>query len=244
MDQWEYEPARDLELPPLERLRQFPREPDMLVYGLRGAAAFASRSWLRLYHRLAVSGSENLPTTESYVLVANHASHLDALCMLAALPFAKLHQAFPAAAKDYFFVNVPRLLFAAVAVNALPFNRLANPRQSLTLCRQLLERPGNVLILFPEGTRSATGELGDFKPGIGLLLAGTEFPVVPCHLEGTHAAWPKGGWFPRPKKIRMQIGTPRHYSALAPGKESALHICRELRDDVAALSSAPQKESR
>ena len=53
----------------------------------------------------------------------------------------------------------------------------------------LLQNPGNVLILFPEGTRTTTGAPGRFKPGIGLLLAGTSIPVVPCFLEGAYAAW-------------------------------------------------------
>ena len=74
--------------PVVERLRRFPREPDMLVYGLRMAAALLCRGWLRLYHRLSISGRENLPAEGSFVMVANHASHLDALCLLAALPMA------------------------------------------------------------------------------------------------------------------------------------------------------------
>src|SRR5207248_1251992 len=104
VDPWHYEPAGDLEEPLIERLRRFPREPDMLVYGLRLAAALACRGGLRLYHRLAISGRENLPRDGSFVLVANHASHLDVLCLLAALPLARIHRAFPAAAQDYFFV--------------------------------------------------------------------------------------------------------------------------------------------
>jgi len=56
MEIWHYDPAVDLDLPMLERLRHFPRQPDMLVYGLRGAAALLLRGWLRLYHRLTIIG--------------------------------------------------------------------------------------------------------------------------------------------------------------------------------------------
>jgi 1-acyl-sn-glycerol-3-phosphate acyltransferase len=239
MDPWQYETASDLDQTVIERLQRFPREPDMLVYGLRQAAALVCRSWLRLYHRLAISGLENLPAEGSYVMVANHASHLDVLCLLAALPMARLLRTFPAAARDYFFVNTSRVLIAAVVVNALPFDRRTSPRQSLSLCHRLLENPGNVLILFPEGTRSPTGEPGEFKPGVGLLLAGTNYPVVPCHLEGAHAAWPKGAWFPRPRKVRLRIGSPRTYSELHRGKESAVRISCELREAVLALAECP-----
>jgi 1-acyl-sn-glycerol-3-phosphate acyltransferase len=235
VDVWTYESAQDLDKSLVERLRGFPREPDILVYSLRTLAAVAIRSWLRLYHRLTIVGRENLPAAGSFVLVANHASHLDALCLLSAIPFGKLHRAFPAAAQDYFFVSVPRVLLAAVVVNALPFNRQCNPRQSMNLCRRLLENPGNILVIFPEGTRSVTGEISEFKAGVGLFLAGTSFPVVPCCLEGADKAWPKGAWFPRPHRVRLTIGQPRTYTHLAPGKEAALRISRELHDAVVGL---------
>ena len=76
------------------------------------------------------------------------------------MPLRKLHRVFPAAAQDYFFVSVPQLAIAAVVVNALPFGRQKQIRQSLELCRELLANPGNVLILFPEGTRTVDGANG------------------------------------------------------------------------------------
>ena len=237
MYDWKYEPAHDLDQSLIERLRGFPREPDMLVYGARLMTALLIRGWQRLYHRLSIHGRENLPAHGSFVLVANHASHLDTLCLLSALPLAKLHRAFPAAAQDYFFVSVPRLMLAAVVVNSLPFDRQTNPLHSLHLCRRLLDNPGNILLIFPEGTRSVTGEIAEFKPGVGLFLAETDIPAIPCYLEGAHKAWPKGAWFPRPRRVRLTIGTPRTYAHLKPGKASALQICRELRDAVVALQS-------
>ena len=56
MQSWRYESAQDLDQPLTERLRHFPREPDMLVYGLRSAAALFFRAWLRVYHRLEILG--------------------------------------------------------------------------------------------------------------------------------------------------------------------------------------------
>lgn len=235
MDPWQYEPAEDLEQPMIERLRRFPRKPDMLVYGLRWLAALLLRGWLRLYHRLSIRGRENLPMEGSFVIVANHASHLDTLCLLSALPLRKIHRAFPAAAKDYFFVSAPRLLLAAIVVNAMPFERGFGPWQCLGVCAQLLENPGNILILFPEGTRSETGEIGPFKPGVGFLLAGKDIPVVPCYLQGTHAAWPKGAWLPRPRKVTVSIGTPRKYPHCKRDKQTAQQICQELSEAVWAL---------
>ena len=235
MDPWRYETAQDQDQSLHERLRRFPREPDMLVYGLRSSAALAVRGWLRLWHRLDIAGREYLPASGSFVLVSNHASHLDALCLLASLPLPKLHRAFPAAAADYFFESIPRTWLAAVVVNALPFARQANVRQSLALCQTLLANPGNILILFPEGTRTTTGHIGRFKPGIGALVAGRDVPVLPCHLAGAFQAWPKGRAFPHPTKLHLRISAPRNFATAAPGKASAIAIAAELEHAVRSL---------
>jgi len=237
MEPWQYDPARDLDKSLIDRLKCFPREPDMLVYGARLAAALLMRGWLGVYHRLTIVNRENLPASGSFVIVANHASHLDALCLLSALPLRRLHRAFPAAAQDYFFVSVPRVLLSTVVVNALPFQRRASPLQSLSICRQLLDVDGNVLLIFPEGTRATNGELAQFKPGVGLLLAGADFPVVPCYLEGAGKAWPKGKRFPRPRTVRLTVGSPRRYSHLSPGKAAALEIAGDLQNAVRELAS-------
>ena len=238
MKKWRYAIAQDVERTPLERLRQFPREPDMLVYGLRSLGALIIRALLRVYNRFEIVGHENLRTNRSLVIVANHCSHLDTLCLLAALPLRKLHRAFPAAASDYFFQSVPRLWIAAVIVNALPFARQMRVRQSLSLCQQLLDNPGTILIIFPEGTRSTTGEVGEFKSGIGALLAGRDVPAVPCFIDGSFRAWPKGRRLPRPRKVRLIIGAPRNYRTRTADKVDVCAIASELRDAVNELRPA------
>jgi 1-acyl-sn-glycerol-3-phosphate acyltransferase/long-chain acyl-CoA synthetase len=105
----------------------------------------------------------------------------------------------------------------------------------------VLQNSGNILLIFPEGTRSTTGEIGEFRPGISLLLAGNELPVVPCYLDGAFRAWPKGAWFPRPRKLRLLIGQPRNYSNLKRGKETAEVICSDLREAVLALAQRNER---
>jgi 1-acyl-sn-glycerol-3-phosphate acyltransferase len=233
--EWQYQPAPDLDQSLKERLHKFPRQPDMLLYGLRSMASLFGRLWLRLYHRLEFHGRENLPEEGSFVLVANHGSHLDALCLMATLPVRKMHRTFPAAAADYFFTCMPRSLFSVVFINALPFERRFSPKQSLTICRTLLKQPGNVLIIFPEGTRSPDGTMGSFKPGIGLLTAGLSVPVVPCWLEGCSKAWPKKKIWPRPSRIQVHIGKSREFPDQKPGKLAALSIAAELEQAVREL---------
>jgi 1-acyl-sn-glycerol-3-phosphate acyltransferase len=235
MDDWHYQPTEDFGQAPIERLKNFPRHPDLGVYAVRWATNVVIRAILRLYNRLQIVGRENLPAEGSFVLVANHASHLDTAALMAALPLGKIHRAFPAAARDYFFTNLPKIAFSAVVMNALPFDRKENPRQSLDVSRQLLDTPGHVLILFPEGTRSLDGEIGRFKAGIGFLTAGTQHPVVPCYLDGTADAWPKGGWLPRPRRLKLTIGEPLCFADQTPTRDDAIRIADRLREAVVRL---------
>ena len=235
-DLWEYQPAADVERSLEKRLEAFPREPDMTVYFLRSIASLALRAWLRLYHRLSIEGLENIPKEGSFVLVANHSSHLDAPTLASSLPLRKLHRVFPAAAKDYFFSSVARTTFSAIVVNALPFDRREKPQLSLNVCDRLLKNPGNVLIVFPEGTRTESGELQPFKPGVALLVRGTSIPVIPCYLDGAFRAWPKGSAFPRPVKLTLRIGEPKTYENAPEGRRGLLNIAGDLHDAVAQLS--------
>ena len=238
MKKWLYDSARDVDQAPTDRLRQFPREADMVIYGLRSVGALIIRGLLHIYNHFEIIGHHNLRTNRSLVIVANHCSHMDTLCLLAALPLRKLHRAFPAAASDYFFQSVPRLWAAAILVNALPFARQARVRQSLSLCRQLLANPGTILIIFPEGTRSTTGDVGEFKSGIGALVAGCDVAVAPCFVDGSFQAWPKGKRFPRPRKVRLVVGTPRNYRDRGTDKSDFSAVAAERRDAVKELRPA------
>jgi 1-acyl-sn-glycerol-3-phosphate acyltransferase len=238
MKRWFYDSAQDLDRALVDRLGRFPREPDMLVYAARSAIALIIRLWLRLYHRFEVVHPELLRTNRSVVIVANHASHLDTLCLLAALPLRKLHCAFPAAAADYFFQGVSRTWVAAVVVNALPFARQAKAGQSLAICGEVLGNPGNILIIFPEGTRSTTGVTQEFKAGIGALVAGRDVAVLPCYLDGTFRAWPKGRRLPRPRKVRLIIGEACDFGARPNDREEIAGIAAELREAVVRLAPA------
>jgi len=235
MDTWHYEPYADWNPAAFERFHALAGAPDVLIRGLRCLSAGVLRCWLRVYHRLTIVGRENLPADRSFVLIANHASHLDTLCLLAALPFGALHRTYPLAARDYFCRSTLRALAAGVVVNALPFDRNLAPWESLDVCARMLDEPGTILIFFPEGTRSGDAEPSEFKPGVALLTAGRDIPVVPCHLAGTHAALPKGAWCPRPRKIRLMIGAPRFYTDRPATKQSAREIAQELRDAVIDL---------
>lgn len=238
MKEWEYHPPPNIDATMLESMRDFPRQPYMLVYAIRSLAALLLRGWMKIYHRLDVVGRENLPESGSFILVCNHTSHLDTLSLLTSIPLSKIHRTFPAAAADHFFSSLPRSAMSAILINALPFDRKVKGAESLTVCSQLLANDGNILIIFPEGTRTMTGEMGRFRSGIGRLAVGTDLPVVPCHLAGGMKAWPKGKILPRPHKLRLDIGAPQTFSHLEKNADSVRAISQELEDRVAQLESS------
>ena len=123
MKEWEYHPPPDIDATMIESLRDFPRQPYMLVYAMRSLAALLLRGWMKIYHRLKVVGCENLPESGSFILVCNHTSHLDTLSLLTAIPLKRIHRTFPAAAADYFFSSLPRSAMSTILINALPFDR-------------------------------------------------------------------------------------------------------------------------
>jgi 1-acyl-sn-glycerol-3-phosphate acyltransferase len=222
MDTWKYHPSPGIDTPVSESLRGFPREPGMLAYAIRSVAALLLRAWMRTYHRLHIEGRENLPAKGSYVLVCNHTSHLDTLCLLSSVPLRSIHAV------------------SAILINALPFDRKAKGARSLALCSALLKTEGNILILFPEGTRTTTGAMGRFRSGIGRLAAGSDLDILPCHLEGGLRAWPKGKLLPRPRRLHLRIGQAKNYRHLDRSPESVKAVCADLEERVARLGGGAE----
>jgi 1-acyl-sn-glycerol-3-phosphate acyltransferase len=202
---------------------------------IRDAIQLGMRAVLRTYNRLDVVGRENLPLDSSFVMICNHSSHLDAVCLLASLPLTRVHHAFPVAAADYFFSTRLRSMLSTIAVNGLPIDR-HNGSEGIEVCRRLLTDTKTVLIIFPEGTRTCSGSLGRFRSGVARLVAGTDVPVVPCYLSGAFEAWPKGRPLPRPGTLRLRIGRARTFPGSSPkDRDAVAAISSQLRDHVAAL---------
>ncbi|WP_088253665.1 lysophospholipid acyltransferase family protein [Fimbriiglobus ruber] len=239
MQKWDLQPARDLGMPVGEQLRSLRRENGLVSTGLHMAWWSLVRGYLAVWHRLAVSGQQNLPAQPPFILVANHTSHLDALVLAASLPVSLWDRTFPIAAGDVFFQTTLVSAFAAGALNALPmWRKKCGPRALGQLRQRLLEDPC-VYILFPEGTRSRDGQLSAFKPGLGMLVAETNVPVIPCYLEGCHRAFAAGQLWPQPRRIHLRIGEPLTFAAVADNREGWLHIAATMEERVRALASGP-----
>ena len=242
MDNWQYRPARDLGLTPSARRASLDREPGPLAATSGWAWRVVVRTYLRVVHRLRVSGREHLPAAAPYVLVANHASHLDALVLAAAVPPGVAGRLFPLAAGDTFFTTPAVSAFASGVLNALPMWRDRVGAHALDTLRERLAEDGCVYVLFPEGTRSRTGAMGAFKPGVGHLVAGTAVPVVPCYLSGTHRAFPPDRRMPRPAHVALTFGPPLTFADVPDTRDGWREVARRAEAAVRALSPRGERD--
>jgi 1-acyl-sn-glycerol-3-phosphate acyltransferase len=235
MEDWKLEPARDLGMPLDERAKSLRRESGLMERILHFGWWVTVRGYFGIWHRMAVEGRENLPAQPPFVCVANHASHLDALALGCALPRRWHDRIFPIAAGDTFFHTPAVAIFAAFVLNALPMWRRNCGSHGLQMLRERLVTESCIYILFPEGTRARDGQLGPFKPGLGMMVAETAVPVVPCHLEGAFGAFPPHARAPRPAKVRLRIGKPLFFKDVKNDREGWVRIAMESGAAVRAL---------
>lgn len=161
---------------------------------------------LRVVTPVTVRGSENLGGVGNPVIaVANHVSHLDTPVVLRALPGRVRRRLVVAAAKDYFYRSRLRGTLVALSMATVPFDRGEGSRDSLDQCETLL-RSGRSLLIFPEGTRSVTGELGPIRRGVAVLATHTGVPVLPLFVHGLAQVMPKGGVAPLPGGVVVDVG--------------------------------------
>ena len=141
-----------------------------------------------------VRGRENLPAKGPAILVANHNSHLDTLTLMALFPLKELHLLRPAAAADYFLANKWLKWFATTVINIIPLERGAIRKNPLADLEASLDR-GEILILFPEGSRGEPEQRAEFKRGVAYLAkARPDVPVHPVFMHGLGKALPKGSF--------------------------------------------------
>ncbi|HMA34824.1 MAG TPA: lysophospholipid acyltransferase family protein [Chloroflexia bacterium] len=172
----------------------------------------------------AITGREVLDGLAGPVLfVANHASHLDTPALLHALPGPWRRRVAVAAAADYFFTNPWRGTSVSVLFNAFPFARTTGVRATLRTCAGLVEQGWSIL-LYPEGTRSATGQIGPFRPGVGLLAVTLGIPVVPIRTVGLFAVLPRGEHIPHPGRVQIHFGAPLCFPPGTPAHAAAIAI--------------------
>jgi 1-acyl-sn-glycerol-3-phosphate acyltransferase len=238
---WKYTPAKDAGLPEMARLRSERREAGLLEYSAQFLARCGVMTYLTLWHRVRVEHRHRLPRANPMVLVANHASHLDSVVLGGAVPWRIRRDLFPLAAGDVFFQTPVLTALAAYFINALPMWRKNVGRHALDALRARIIEERCGYILFPEGKRADDGVMVPFKAGIGMLVAGTDIPVVPCYIRGAYEAMPKHAKIHRPRQIRVIVGEPRAYAHIPNDKHGWRTITADLRAAVRELGGLPRE---
>src|SRR5213595_1581310 len=235
MEPWQLQPARDTGLTPAERFRSVRRESGLLENVAQQACFSVLRIYFSIAHRLTITGREKLPAHGPFVLVANHCSHLDALALGAALTPRHRERAFPIAAGDVFFQTTVTSTFSAIVLNALPMWRKNCGPHALADLRAKLQEERAIFIIFPEGGRSRNGSMMAFKHGLGMLVAETNVPVVPCGLVGTFEALPPHRKLPRPLAITLVIGDALEFASTANDRNGWSQIAATAESSVRHL---------
>ena len=189
------------------------------------------------------AGLENIDRLElPLILAANHQSHADTAAILGTLPRRIRDRTAVAAALDVFGRSgngsVPSIkkeclqLLVAAGFHAFAFDRHGPPLRSVRTAVDLI-RKGWSLLMYPEGTRSRTGEMAAFKAGAGVLSRITGRPVVPVRVDGGQQILPCGTTIPRSGLITVRYGRPMYVGPREspPAFTARLQTrVRELRD--------------
>ena len=186
-----------------------------------------------IFSRRKTLGLENLSSVRGPVIfAANHLSVADNPAVLLALPWRwRLRLATAASQEVMRDRGRVQSFFAALISNGFHFSQRGSVRSSLEFCGKL-KGSGWSLLYFPEGIRSDDGEMGTFKPGIGLLASALGVPVVPVYLKGTDSVIAKGGGRPHRGDILVKFGPPM----LIPPEMDYAAATTEIRDAVASLA--------
>ena len=175
------------------------------------------RGMRELYERVLetdVYGGANVPPFGGYIVAANHSSHLDTGLVKYALGESG-DVLVALGAKDYFFDDPVRRMYFENFTNVVPMARHGSLRESLRLAGDVI-RDGYILLIFPEGTRSETGVMTEFKPSLGYLALQNKCGILPMYLYGTHDAMPKGRYVPkRGERVAAHVGPFVRYEDVA-----------------------------
>jgi 1-acyl-sn-glycerol-3-phosphate acyltransferase len=184
---------------------------------------------------LNVRNLKGLPRQGPAIVVANHNSHLDTFVLMTLFPLTMLQRLRPVAAADYFLSNRAIAWFTLNIVNMIPLDRKRVGKRGedpLEDCAKALQA-GEILLVYPEGTRGETEALAKFKGGVARLKEQhPEVPVVPVYMQGLARALPKGEIALVPVVVDVFVGEAVAWS----GNRQA--FTQALQESVTALAAA------
>ena len=143
--------------------------------------------------------AERLPARGGVLVLSSHQSHLDPLLLGLATD-----RRLSSMARSTLYRFKP-FGFVIAALDAVPVDREASALAGMKTVIERLKR-GAAVIVFPEGTRTADGRLGDIKGGFSIIARRAGVPIVPVAIVGAYECWPRTRRFPRPGRVRLEFG--------------------------------------
>lgn len=154
-----------------------------------------------LVYRIRVTGRENVPATGGVLLVSNHQSHLDPPLVGIGCP---RHVNYLARQSLFRFAPFGWLI---ASLGVIPLDRGRKGISGLKESLRRLKR-GEIMAIFPEGTRSRDGRIGRFMPGFTTLAVRSGAAILPAAIDGAYQAWPRRQTFPGGGRVRVHYGEP------------------------------------
>ena len=182
-----------------------------------------------------------LPKSGPAIIVANHNSHLDTMVLISLFPLSLLPNVRPVAAADYFLKNKYMAWFSQKIIGIIPVTRGGGTKfkDPLEPCYEALER-GEILILFPEGTRGEPEKISDFKKGVSWIVEKyPDAPVTPIFIHGLGKAMGKSDFLPVPFFCDIFVGSPLAYKT---SKEDFMALLKEKFEHLASEEQRPAWE--
>jgi 1-acyl-sn-glycerol-3-phosphate acyltransferase len=188
---------------------------------------------VRIYFRFRRYGKNKVPLQGPCIVVANHASYLDAICLGSASP-RRLRFLI---SRDIYSLLRPRWFY--FMMGAIPLRTEGADTRALRLALDVLGSGGAVGI-FPEGQRMKDGSIGEGKMGFAFLASRSGAPVIPAAIVGAHNAMAVGTIVPRPRRVRVFFGDPIPFRAGGERarKEELMDFANRVMDHIAGLVEA------
>jgi len=187
-----------------------------------------SLTFFKFFHSFRTSGTDNLPPGP-LILAPNHASYLDPPATGCGLFRVTYYLA------RHTLFKPPIASWLLPSIGSIPVNQNSPGPSSLKNIFEVFKNKGT-LVLFPEGQRTFDGNLRKAEPGIGMIAARANVPVVPVHIIGSREAMPRNGrWHPfRP--IRVVYGKPMRFTGDPKSREDFQKFADEI---MSAISKLP-----
>lgn len=177
-----------------------------LPHGNIGVPLLVKSSYMffKAYNRFEINGTENIPSEGPIIIAPNHQSYLDGALVSIGLPMKIFKDSYFYATEEH--VQGPIRKYLARHNNIIIMEP-GNLRDSILKLAEVLKQGKNVII-FPEGSRSRTGRLTDFKKTFAILSRELQVPILPVCIKGAFEALPRSKRFVSPHKIKIEFLAP------------------------------------